>query len=239
MRLVCPRCGAQYEIDAAAIPPQGRDVECSSCDHVWRATRPFDPAARPTLSRPLNDSVLDILRQEAARELEARAAERAAERAVERTTAALVQFQRPREGAAGPDAGANTSTAPPSSLTTAPAVPATVAHVQSLAPAGTEDTDAKGPKDRRDASARGETADTHAEGPEVRPALSAPGETPVAPGTRPLVAPAARPLDDTLPGGLARDDIPPRRIAAGTPPAPQAARAGRPARRRAVRRAGG
>ena len=102
MRLVCPRCGAQYEIDDEAIPPQGRDVECSSCDNVWRATRPFDPGARPVLSRPLNDSVLEILRQEAARELEARAAERAAERAVERTAVALAQFQRPRTDG-GPD----------------------------------------------------------------------------------------------------------------------------------------
>lgn len=35
MRLVCPNCGAQYEVSAEAIPPQGRDVQCSSCDHTW------------------------------------------------------------------------------------------------------------------------------------------------------------------------------------------------------------
>lgn len=86
MRLICPRCGAQYEIDAAAIPAAGRDVECSACDHVWRAwpvseqTEPFDPTARPRLSRPLSESVIEILRQEAARELEVRAAERRAQR---------------------------------------------------------------------------------------------------------------------------------------------------------------
>lgn len=86
MRLICPRCGAQYEIDAAAIPAAGRDVECSACDHVWRAwpmpepAEPFDPTARPRLSRPLSESVIEILRQEAARELEVRAAERRAQR---------------------------------------------------------------------------------------------------------------------------------------------------------------
>lgn len=83
MRLICPRCGAQYEIDASAIPAAGRDVECSACDHIWRA-RPegdgFDPAARPRLSRPLSESVIEILRQEAARELEVRAAERRSQR---------------------------------------------------------------------------------------------------------------------------------------------------------------
>lgn len=92
MRLVCPRCGAQYEIDGAAIPPAGRDVECSACDHVWRALPPpesFNPAARPQLSRPLSDSVIEILREEAARELEVRAAERRSLRAAERASAAL------------------------------------------------------------------------------------------------------------------------------------------------------
>ncbi|WP_052176341.1 zinc-ribbon domain-containing protein, partial [Paracoccus sanguinis] len=92
MRLVCPRCGAQYEIDAEAIPARGRDVECSACEHVWRAyPAGFDPAARPALSRPLDESVIEILRGEAARELEARAAEREAERATARTAAALAR----------------------------------------------------------------------------------------------------------------------------------------------------
>lgn len=104
MRLICPRCGAQYEIDAAAIPQSGRDVECSACDHVWRAgpadpagSAAFDPEQRPPLSRPLSESVIEILREEAARELEARAAERAAGRGA--TPAAALVTDEPRADA--------------------------------------------------------------------------------------------------------------------------------------------
>lgn len=35
MRLVCPNCGAQYEVDDHAIPEGGRDVQCSACGHSW------------------------------------------------------------------------------------------------------------------------------------------------------------------------------------------------------------
>jgi len=35
MRMICPNCGAQYEVDDAVIPDQGRDVQCSSCGHTW------------------------------------------------------------------------------------------------------------------------------------------------------------------------------------------------------------
>lgn len=94
MRLTCPRCAAQYEIADSAIPRDGREVECSACSHVWHQAGPeisasvpnsappapaetpaFDPEARPVLSRALDESVLAILREEAARELQARAGE--------------------------------------------------------------------------------------------------------------------------------------------------------------------
>ncbi len=35
MRLVCPNCDAEYEVDASAIPEGGRDVQCSNCGHAW------------------------------------------------------------------------------------------------------------------------------------------------------------------------------------------------------------
>ncbi len=35
MRLVCPNCGAQYEVDDRLIPESGRDVQCSNCGHTW------------------------------------------------------------------------------------------------------------------------------------------------------------------------------------------------------------
>jgi len=35
MRLVCPNCGAQYEVDDRVIPENGRDVQCSNCGHTW------------------------------------------------------------------------------------------------------------------------------------------------------------------------------------------------------------
>lgn len=48
MRLVCPNCGAQYDVPLEVIPEAGRDVQCSNCGHTWfqkRVTQP--PAARP------------------------------------------------------------------------------------------------------------------------------------------------------------------------------------------------
>ncbi|MEL7344536.1 MAG: zinc-ribbon domain-containing protein, partial [Pseudomonadota bacterium] len=35
MRLVCPNCGAQYEVDRGLIPEAGRDVQCSNCGNTW------------------------------------------------------------------------------------------------------------------------------------------------------------------------------------------------------------
>ncbi len=35
MRLVCPNCDAEYEVDERVIPGAGRDVQCSNCGHAW------------------------------------------------------------------------------------------------------------------------------------------------------------------------------------------------------------
>lgn len=40
MRLVCPNCDAEYEVDDAAIPRTGRDVQCSNCGHAWFQLHP-------------------------------------------------------------------------------------------------------------------------------------------------------------------------------------------------------
>lgn len=35
LRLVCPNCEAQYEVDESVIPEAGRDVQCSNCGNTW------------------------------------------------------------------------------------------------------------------------------------------------------------------------------------------------------------
>ncbi len=46
MRLVCPNCDAEYEVDASAIPLAGRDVQCSNCGHAWFQAHPEVVAER-------------------------------------------------------------------------------------------------------------------------------------------------------------------------------------------------
>lgn len=118
MRLICPNCDAQYEVAEDAIPPGGRDVQCSNCGHGWYQVRPeeiedeqrqdalFDPpepedmgqeaeragawtdatdaddedaaafdAPEPMKRRAIDEAVLDVLREEAEREVAARRAE--------------------------------------------------------------------------------------------------------------------------------------------------------------------
>jgi predicted Zn finger-like uncharacterized protein len=90
MRLVCPNCDAEYEIARTAIPRSGRQVECASCGHGWFQAfadlrieevaqkgpdEATEPPAQSTPPRPIDDAVLEVLRQEAEREVKARQAE--------------------------------------------------------------------------------------------------------------------------------------------------------------------
>lgn len=45
MRLTCPNCAAQYEVDERVIPASGRDVQCSNCGQAW-----FQPPAGAALA---------------------------------------------------------------------------------------------------------------------------------------------------------------------------------------------
>lgn len=54
MRLVCPNCGAQYEVSKDVIPDVGRDVQCSNCGHTWFQPHPdFDPDLADELGKVL------------------------------------------------------------------------------------------------------------------------------------------------------------------------------------------
>lgn len=108
MRLICPNCGAQYEVPDEVIPESGRDVQCSNCGDTWFQAHPDHPHAGDTPAaadtdlqpedeqdwveepeseepapapateesrRELDPDVANVLREEASREAEARAAE--------------------------------------------------------------------------------------------------------------------------------------------------------------------
>lgn len=93
MRLICPNCGAQYEVDASIIPPNGRDVQCSNCGTNWfhegaprvardkqsggaQLTNPESAKRARPVRRPasaVSKEDLTMLREEAQHEAELRA----------------------------------------------------------------------------------------------------------------------------------------------------------------------
>ncbi len=51
MRLTCPNCDAQYEVDPSLIPVSGRDVQCSNCGSTWFQP-PLEPVRTPSAPPP-------------------------------------------------------------------------------------------------------------------------------------------------------------------------------------------
>lgn len=51
MRLICPDCGAQYEVPAHVIPDAGRDVQCSACGNTWFQSAEADLPAPDSASQ--------------------------------------------------------------------------------------------------------------------------------------------------------------------------------------------
>lgn len=57
MRLVCPNCGAKYEVPDDVIPLQGRDVQCSNCGDTWFQKHPSqDRGLAEDLQQPLDEA---------------------------------------------------------------------------------------------------------------------------------------------------------------------------------------
>lgn len=78
MRLVCPNCDAEYEVDRNMIPTGGRDVQCSNCATTWFQMPSADEdgmdagavpfvAARPRAPK-IDPAAMNIIREEVARE---------------------------------------------------------------------------------------------------------------------------------------------------------------------------
>ena len=68
MRLLCPKCEADYEVSDDIIPSEGRDVQCSSCDETW-----FVKSRTALLERrTIDPDVISILQQEVQHEMKAR-----------------------------------------------------------------------------------------------------------------------------------------------------------------------
>jgi predicted Zn finger-like uncharacterized protein len=47
MILTCPACATRYQTDEAKFPPDGRQVRCAKCSHVWHQAAPVPEAPPP------------------------------------------------------------------------------------------------------------------------------------------------------------------------------------------------
>jgi len=73
MRLVCPNCGAQYEVPAEVISSEGRDVQCSNCGITWFQPGPEAADADPERPDTFGDGADDFIFAEEPEDRAARA----------------------------------------------------------------------------------------------------------------------------------------------------------------------
>lgn len=71
MRLICPSCSSQYNVDASLFPEEGREVQCAQCENKWvqypqpepvQLTQPVAPSSR--LPQSERDSIQSAIREE-------------------------------------------------------------------------------------------------------------------------------------------------------------------------------
>ncbi len=124
MRLVCPNCDAEYEVDDAAIPKGGRDVQCSNCGHAWYQNHPeveaeqeaeedlYEPPAGAAASVPMAEAPVpdSVAEPEAEPEVEVAAS----------AEPALVPFGDPTPPSSDTALIADPEDTPPPVITTAP-----------------------------------------------------------------------------------------------------------------------
>ena len=55
MILTCPSCATRYQADEAKFPPQGRQVRCAKCGHIWHQAGPApQPEPEAALEAAIN-----------------------------------------------------------------------------------------------------------------------------------------------------------------------------------------
>lgn len=139
MRLICPNCEAEYEVDDAAIPDMGRDVQCSNCGHAW-----FQLPPEIELALEQEDELFGgegamadpVIPDEQDAELPAPApAAEAPRRSVDENLLAILREEAEREAAARKAEAAPIETQPDLGLPPASAAPAATAATAATAAA--------------------------------------------------------------------------------------------------------
>lgn len=209
MRLTCPNCDAEYSVDDAAIPPSGRDVQCSNCGHAWFQLHPDAEAAAASADALFAPARASSVAPAAAQETTPPAFAAAPRPvAVPPPAESHAAPPSPGEAEAAPDAESDVADA--AAVTEVqPAVPPLASAAVSAAAPRTLDENLLAIL--REEAAR-ETAVRRAEAPsmpEVQPDL---GLTAATSATAPAPAPAATPELDTIEaGGAMQDRVAPRR----------------------------